>query len=300
LVPPIQGATFSLAAGHLPGAPREYRDGIHQGFDFVNGTAGRPLAENHPVVAIGDGQVLRMDHQYPDPPPETIQHWSTLASEPGFTGAHALDRLRGRQVWIRHADGHVSRYAHLSAVNPDIQPGDEVTRGQALGQTGVSGLPPAADPVPHLHFELWSPDGGQYLCREAKPLDCHRQVRAVFGETALPRHARRVLAAVDEGEPPPETWPPEPLSDTGFSVNPPQPMPTGSAFAVPATVVGDAVNEAARLQELTRERAEPVLVSGRTVAEHGLDTQFYSWYYLLGRVSGSSSFRSERLAPSIE
>lgn len=35
------------------------------------------------------------------------------------------------------------------------------------------------------------------------------------------------------------------------------------------TVVGDAVNEASRLQDLTRERSEPVLVSGRTVSALG-------------------------------
>lgn len=39
LVPPIQNATFSLSESHLPEAPRVYRDGIHQGFDFFNGSA---------------------------------------------------------------------------------------------------------------------------------------------------------------------------------------------------------------------------------------------------------------------
>ncbi len=43
----------------------------------------------------------------------------------------------------------------------------------------------------------------------------------------------------------------------------------GAARRFEYTVVGDAVNEAARLQELTRDRVETVLVSGRTVEALG-------------------------------
>lgn len=240
---PIPGATFSLAARHQPGAPREYRNGHHQGFDFVNGTAGRPLSGQEPVVAVADGEILRIDQDYADPSRETLEYWAGLAASPGFTGDYALDQLRGCQVWIRHESGHVSRYAHLSAVHPELSPGDQVEQGQAVGQTGTSGRPPTADeqePAAHLHFGLWSPAGNRHLCQETEPLACHRQLRGIFGEDALPRHAREVLAAVDDGEAAPETWPPEPLPDTGFSVTPPETVTAGSAFSVPATWEGDA------------------------------------------------------------
>lgn len=240
---PIPGATFSLAARHQPGAPRDYRDGTHQGFDFANGTSGRPLSAEESVVAVAGGEIVRIDHDYTDPGRESLEYWADQAAGPGPVADYALDRLRGRQVWIRHEPGHVSRYAHLSAVHPELSPGDQVEQGQAVGQTGTSGLLPTAEeqePAAHLHFELWSPDGNRHLCQGTEPLHCHRRVRESFGEEALPRHARKVLAAVDAGEPAPETWPPDPLPDTGFSVTPPENVTAGSAFSMPATWEGDA------------------------------------------------------------
>ena len=68
-----------------------------------------------------------------------------------------MDRFRGRQVWIDHGGGFVSRYAHLLEVAPDLEIGDEVVAGQIIGSVGNSGTPEGvrdADAPVHLHFEI--------------------------------------------------------------------------------------------------------------------------------------------------
>ena len=242
LTSPIPGATFSMAASQLPGAPRQYRDGIHEGFDFFSGMSGRPLAEDEPIVAVADGTVIRIDHEYEDESPEALQFWAMQSPEPGFGGEYALDRLRGRQVWIRHAEGHVSRYAHLSMVHPELQLGDAVEQGQAIGLMGSSGVPPTEnqpEPPPHLHFELWSPDGTAHLGQGLSALDSHRLVAELFGLDALPRYAQRTVNRVNAGQAPPETYPPAELPDIGFNVEPPNRVVEGRAFAIPVLWEGD-------------------------------------------------------------
>jgi murein DD-endopeptidase MepM/ murein hydrolase activator NlpD len=56
----------------------------------------------------------------------------------------------GHMVDVRHADGTVTRYAHLSSYAAGIRPGAEVGTGGLLGQIGTSGRAHGA----HLHFEV--------------------------------------------------------------------------------------------------------------------------------------------------
>ena len=160
-------------------------------------------------------------------------YYAEISAEPGFIGEFALDQLRGRQVWIRHEAGHVSRYAHLSEVHPELQPGDEVKQGQAIGLMGNTGIPPTEDqpsPAPHLHFELWSPDGSVYMGQDLAPLESHRLIAQQFGPDSLPRYARRIVTAAEAGEPLPETYPPPELPETGFNVNAPSSLTAGTPF----------------------------------------------------------------------
>lgn len=60
----------------------------------------------------------------------------------GWTGAY------GYAVYVRHADGYETRYAHLSRVVVTV--GEEVLRGEAVGRVGSTG----ASTGPHLHFEV--------------------------------------------------------------------------------------------------------------------------------------------------
>ncbi|TMC72149.1 MAG: M23 family metallopeptidase [Chloroflexi bacterium] len=78
------------------------------------------------------------------------------ALELGYTPSATLDRIRGRQVWIDHGRGVVTRYAHLSAVAAAIAVGMKIEAGVPIGEVGSSGYPQGG---PHLHFEVRTGDG---------------------------------------------------------------------------------------------------------------------------------------------
>ena len=59
----------------------------------------------------------------------------------------------GRQVKVRHADGTVTSYSHMSEF--DVSVGDSVQAGTMVGRIGMTGNTTG----PHVHFEVL-PDGG--------------------------------------------------------------------------------------------------------------------------------------------
>ncbi len=126
----------------LPNAPRDYRAGYHEGVDF-------PLSMGMPVYAAKAGRIVRIDTSYVEWSDAELIAAQDAAYRLGYTPAETLDKLRGRQVWIDHGDGVVTRYAHLSAVEP-IAVGTYVTQGTLIGRVGNSGLKAG----PHLHIEI--------------------------------------------------------------------------------------------------------------------------------------------------
>ena len=56
----------------------------------------------------------------------------------------------GNIVDIRHADGLITRYAHMAAFAPGIAPGATVAAGAVIGQVGMTGRAHG----PHVHFEV--------------------------------------------------------------------------------------------------------------------------------------------------
>ncbi len=102
---------FSRARFH----PVLHRWRAHQGIDYSAETGA-------PVRSIADGVVLRA----------------------GWSGGY------GRMVEIRHANGVITRYGHLSRLTPGLKPGVTVSQGDVVGGVGSSGLATG----PHLHFEL--------------------------------------------------------------------------------------------------------------------------------------------------
>jgi murein DD-endopeptidase MepM/ murein hydrolase activator NlpD len=56
----------------------------------------------------------------------------------------------GNMVDIRHADGLVTRYAHMSAYAPNIGNGMPVNAGQVIGLVGQTGHATGN----HIHFEV--------------------------------------------------------------------------------------------------------------------------------------------------
>ncbi len=87
----------------------------HQGMDYA-APAGTP------VRALGDGTVIFA----------------------GWKGGY------GRTVEIRHRNGYVTRYGHLSGFGAGIKRGTSVPISRTIGFVGATGLATA----PHLHFEV--------------------------------------------------------------------------------------------------------------------------------------------------
>jgi len=109
------------------------------------------------IMAAKDGVVIRADHDY-----HALNESELLAADKRITEGHAtdpdiLDLFRGRQVWIDHGKGIVTRYAHTSDVAANIHVGDHVKQGDVIAFVGDSGTPESiSDPgtEEHLHFEL--------------------------------------------------------------------------------------------------------------------------------------------------
>ena len=57
----------------------------------------------------------------------------------------------GKYIKIRHGNGFVSAYAHLSSINSKITKGARVTQGQLIGEVGSTGRSTG----PHLHYEIY-------------------------------------------------------------------------------------------------------------------------------------------------
>ena len=160
---PIAGAHLSGRDNHLPGAPRAYRKGFHEGLDFYGRIyTGAGVDIGTPALAVADGVVIRVIRDYTEMTRD--QHRKLLADQnwKDLTAPMALDQLRGRQVWVRlgpvvQGKSRVARYCHLSAVAAELQPGSPVKKGQVIGAVGNTGttngvLGTRLDA--HLHFEL--------------------------------------------------------------------------------------------------------------------------------------------------
>ena len=93
--------------------PLTHLPAMHEGIDFV-----APVGT--PVLATAAGQVVQAQ----------------------FSGAY------GNLVEVAHAEGFVTRYAHLSAML--VRPGQTVRAGERLGLLGNTGRSTG----PHLHYEV--------------------------------------------------------------------------------------------------------------------------------------------------
>lgn len=161
---PIAGREVPSESELLPEAARDYRAGIHEGIDF-------PADAGTPVLAAGDGQVVRADREFTDWSDEERTAALAEAVALGRTPERTLDRIRGRQVWIDHGRGIVTRSSHLETVAA-ISVGDRVRGGDIIGRVGSSGYPEGG---PHLHFEIRM--GESYLGDGLTPAELARALR---------------------------------------------------------------------------------------------------------------------------
>ncbi len=154
---PVEGACLPFTYLLMPNAPRLYRNGVHEGVDIYPGYACAHVEEGTPILAVYAGEVIRADLDYVDITPQQIEELAARTARQGYSDPETLDIYRGRQVWIDHGSGVVSRYAHLASIAEGIEVGVEVRQGQVIGGMGESGTPesylaPGTDI--HLHYEI--------------------------------------------------------------------------------------------------------------------------------------------------
>jgi peptidoglycan LD-endopeptidase LytH len=178
---PIPGAGLPSSDDHLPGAPRAYRNGVSQGFDFHDGGAGVPISYGTPVIAAASGNVVRADTAYVE---MDQRAWDVLLADVAAGGAdeEQLDRLRGRQLWVRTSGGTVLRYGHLAGVRDGVRAGSTVYRGQVIGYAGNSGtdvgVAGRTDGV-RLRFEIW-PSDDTFFGEDLEPTQVRLRAASLF------------------------------------------------------------------------------------------------------------------------
>lgn len=103
-----------------------------------------------------------------------------------FTGTYFA---YGSMIDIRHENGMVTRYGHLSKFAPGIRPGVTVETGTLIGHIGTSGHANGA----HLHFEVRANgrvlDPKPYLGLTACPTAPSAPSRAIVEEARAPDSA---------------------------------------------------------------------------------------------------------------
>lgn len=110
---PIAGNYLLTSSFGVRADPITHLRSMHEGIDFV-----APVGT--PVLATADGVVLRAE----------------------YAGAY------GNMIDVAHADGFVTRYAHLKTIQAQVN--DVVKRHDQLGSLGNTGRSTG----PHLHYEV--------------------------------------------------------------------------------------------------------------------------------------------------
>ena len=154
---PLAGACLPQSDALMPNAAREYRAGAHEGLDFYEYDNCVEIPYGGPVLAAKDGVVVRADLHYRDLTAEELAAANERIAQGGANEFEVVDLFRGRQVWVDHGDGIVTRYAHLSAVAEGVEEGASVVQGQTIAYVGDSGTPESlSNPrqETHLHWEF--------------------------------------------------------------------------------------------------------------------------------------------------
>ena len=149
---PLAGGCLPKSDRLIPNAPRTYRNGVHEGIDFYHSDNCTPITRGTEVLAAKAGRVIRADWSYVDLTSDTVEAY---LKNPNTEAS--LDQFRGRQVWIDHGAGVVTRYCHLSGIAPGLATDMTVTAGQLIAFVGESGTPTSTRKPGteyHLHFEV--------------------------------------------------------------------------------------------------------------------------------------------------
>jgi murein DD-endopeptidase MepM/ murein hydrolase activator NlpD len=176
LLKPVAGTNLQVRDLQMPGAPRHYRLGVHEGVDFY-------WSRGTPVRAAADGVVVRATLDYERPSELQFQKMRDEVLALGVSGPDQLDFYRGMQIWVQHPDGTVAHYAHLESIDEAVVEGTAVTAGQIIGTIGNTGSPASINSDTedaHLHFELWQ--DGHYIGQYLRPVEIRELMQQLFGE----------------------------------------------------------------------------------------------------------------------
>lgn len=179
---PIAGACLPASDNLMPNAPRTYRRGVHEGVDFYPGLACAAITRGTPVLAMLDGTVTRADLDYEELTAEVLQRLRAETARAGVTPPDVLDIYRGRQVWVDHGQGVVTRYCHLGSIAPGIERGVRVSQGQHLGGVGESGTPESIEaPGTEVHLHAEVRIAGSFLGADLDPVTVRSLYARLFG-----------------------------------------------------------------------------------------------------------------------
>jgi hypothetical protein len=112
------------------------------------------------VLAVGDGTVVELGRSWPDdwmnnPLDYSVERITDLTKELISNGVGFQNAYLGNYIIVDHGNGEYSAYVHLSQESVEVEVGDSVRQGQAIGLVGNTGN----STEPHLHFQLMdSPD----------------------------------------------------------------------------------------------------------------------------------------------
>lgn len=178
---PIAGAGLPRNIDNLPGAPRAYRKGVSQGFVFTGSDSGVNVAFGTPVIASADAKVIRMDANFKE---ATVPEFLKLLNDvKNGASDNDLEKLRGRQIWLKHDNGTVTRYGHLSRISPTISYANDVKRGDVIGFVGNSGTLEGVRGTRNnarLLFEVWLEGETKFLGQGLKPGEVRTQAAKLF------------------------------------------------------------------------------------------------------------------------
>ena len=111
---PLNGGKFRSGFGMRRHPILKYTR-MHRGVDWS-------APRGTPIIAAGNGTVVKSG-------------WAS-----GY----------GRRVELRHTNGYVTTYSHMTGFGKGIREGARVTQGQVIGYVGSTGLSTG----PHLHYEV--------------------------------------------------------------------------------------------------------------------------------------------------
>jgi peptidoglycan LD-endopeptidase LytH len=181
LIWPLNGAGVPQDNDNLPGAPRVYRKGVSQGFVFTGVDSGVSVAYGAPVYAVADGEVIKLDSNFKEL--TTAEFTKLLENVKDGASENDLMSLRGRQIWIKHSDGTVTRYGHLSKLEPGVGYVTDIKRGDVIGYVGNSGTLEGARGSTRnarLLFEVWLDDETKFFGQGLNPAAVRAEAKKLF------------------------------------------------------------------------------------------------------------------------